>query len=120
LDDITGGLGHLVIPLVITLLISWICVFASIVKGIKSSGKLSYVFATLPYVFLITLLVCACRLEGAWSGIKYFIWPESFDKLWSLEVWYNACAQCFFSLTIAQCCVIMFSSYNKFDYNMYR
>jgi solute carrier family 6 (neurotransmitter transporter, glycine) member 5/9 len=120
-DSIENGLGDIVLPLVLTLFLSWIIIYISIVKGIKTSGKLSYVFAIVPYVFLITLLVIACGQKGAWEGIMYFIDPRNSERsILDPQVWYNACTQCFFSLTIGMGCIIMFSSYNKFDHNIYR
>lgn len=94
----------------------------TIVKGIKSSGKLAYVFAILPYFILTLILVRACTLDGALDGIKYFLFPgeSSWKKLFDLSVWYDATTQCFFSLTIGMGCIIMFSSYNEFDRNIYK
>jgi solute carrier family 6 (neurotransmitter transporter, glycine) member 5/9 len=118
-NDISDGLGSLVPRLVMCLFISWLCVYISIIKGIKTSGKLSYVFAILPYFILILLLSFALTLDGASDGIKYFLIPN-FKKLLEPIVWYNACSQCFYSLTIGMGCIIMFSGYNKFDHNIYR
>lgn len=122
IDDISGGIGWPVPMLAICLLISWICVYVSIVKGIKSSGKLSYVFAILPYIILILILIRACTLEGALKGIKYFLYPEgsNWAKLKDLDVWYDALTQCFFSLTIGMGSIVMFSSYNEFDRDIYK
>jgi len=101
------------------LLVAWICVYLSIIKGVKTSGKLSYVFAILPYVILFILLIRACTLEGAFIGIKYFINPD-FKMLLKPSVWFAATTQCFYSLTIGMGCIIMFSSYNQFNRNIYR
>lgn len=122
IDDISDGIGWPVPTLAICLLISWICVCVSIIRGIKSSGKLSYVFAILPYIILILILIRACTLEGAVEGIKYFLYPggSNWAKLLDLDVWYDALTQCFFSLTIGMGCIVMFSSYNEFDRNIYK
>ncbi|XP_070497240.1 sodium-dependent nutrient amino acid transporter 1-like [Chironomus tepperi] len=117
--DISDGIGQLNPYLTMCLFISWICVYFSIVKGIKTSGKLSYIFAITPYVVLISILIFVCNLPGAFDGIKYLFEPK-FEKLWDLHVWYEACTQCFYSLTIGMGCILMFSSYNKFDHNIYR
>jgi solute carrier family 6 (neurotransmitter transporter, glycine) member 5/9 len=120
--DISDGIGSPVLYLAVCLFVAWLCVFVSIIKGIKSSGKLSYVFAILPYVTLFCILIRACTLEGAWDGIKYFVYPGEgkWKNLLNLKVWFDATTQCFFSLTIGMGCIIMFSSYNKFDRNIYR
>jgi len=75
-DDITDGLGLPDWQLTLWLLLAWAVVFVVIIKGIKSSGKVSYFLAIFPYVVLITLLVRASTLEGTWDGIKYFITPD--------------------------------------------
>lgn len=58
------------------LAVAWIVVFLVIIKGVKSSGKISYFLAIFPYAVLITLLVRAVTLEGSWEGIKFFIKPD--------------------------------------------
>lgn len=45
-------------------------------RGVKSSGKVSYFLALFPYVIMITLLVHAVTLEGAVDGIIFFIKPQ--------------------------------------------
>lgn len=122
ISDLSNGLGWPVPTLAICLVISWICIFLSVVKGIKSSGKLSYVFAILPYVILILILIRACTLDGAMTGIKFFLYPaeDNWKKLLDLNVWYEALTQCFFSLTIGMGSIVMFSSYNEFDRNIHK
>lgn len=118
-SDISDGVGSLVWPLVGTLFISWLCVFVSIVKGIKTSGKLSYVFAIIPYVTLTLLLSYACTLNGAIDGLIYLFKPR-LEHLFTKQIWFDACTQCFYSLTVGMGCIITFSSYNKFSHNIYR
>ena len=51
--NITPGidtLGNLEYPLVISLLLAWVIVFAALSKGVASLGKISYFTATFPYV----------------------------------------------------------------------
>lgn len=62
--------------LTIWLAVAWLVVYLVIIKGVKSSGKISYFLAIFPYAVLLTLLVRAVTLEGAWHGIKFFIQPD--------------------------------------------
>ena len=65
-----GEIGEIKWDLSLCLLLSWTIVFACLSKGIKSSGKVVYVTATVPYVFLIVLLGLGLTLDGAFEGVK--------------------------------------------------
>lgn len=94
-------------------------VFIILVKGIRSTGKVAYVTGTAPFVFLVIFLIRALTLPGALDGIAYFFTP-SWEDLIKPSVWYAACTQLFLSLNLFFANIIMYSSYNKFDHNVYR
>lgn len=75
-DDISDGLGLPDWELSLWLLLAWVAIYAVIVKGVKSSGKISYFLAIFPYVVMLILLGRAATLPGAWDGIKFFITPD--------------------------------------------
>lgn len=100
--------------LCVFLLISWLLVFLIVVKGIRSSGKISYVLAVFPYIILFILLIKSLTLDGALEGILYLFKPK-WEKLLELNVWYQATTQLFFSLCAYFGMVVMYASYNKFD-----
>ena len=81
IEDI-GGLNW---ELVLCLAAAWILVFLCMVRGIKSSGKVVYVTATLPYILLTVLLIRGCTLPGSWDGIKFYLVPD-FKKLLNFNV----------------------------------
>ena len=65
-----GDIGEIKWDLSITLLASWIVVFACLSKGIKSSGKVVYFTATFPYVILLVLFGYGLTLDGAMDGVR--------------------------------------------------
>ena len=53
--------------------------------GVKSTGKVIYVTATLPYLLLAVLLIRGVTLPGSMTGIKFFLLPD-FSKLLDINV----------------------------------
>ncbi|ALC43615.1 CG4476 [Drosophila busckii] len=118
-ETLEQGIGYPSGNLSLMLALSWLTVTLIIIRGVRSSGKASYVLALFPYVVMLILLVRALSLPGAYNGVMYFLTPQ-WDKLLEPVVWYNAVTQVFFSLAICFGVIIMYSSYNRFGHNIYR
>jgi solute carrier family 6 (neurotransmitter transporter, glycine) member 5/9 len=73
------------LQLVLWLFLAWVAVYLVIIKGVKSSGKISYFLAIFPYVVMLVLLIRAVTLDGAMDGIKFFITPD-FKRLLEPQV----------------------------------
>ncbi|KAK3757209.1 hypothetical protein RRG08_047400 [Elysia crispata] len=104
--------------LALCLLLSSSIVVFCLIKGIKSSGKVVYFTVTFPYVVIMSLLIRAAFLDGSWKGVKYFLIPV-WSKLKDINVWASAAGQMFFSLSVTLGGIIMFGSYNRFNYPLY-
>ncbi|KAK3774625.1 hypothetical protein RRG08_035053 [Elysia crispata] len=109
-------LGDVSVKLVCSLGLSWLLIFACVLKGIKTSGKVVYFTALFPYFVLTALLVKGLTLDGSEDGIDFYIVPE-WDKLKKADVWGDAANQIFYSLGIGFGGQLTMSSYSKFRNN---
>ncbi|PAA68201.1 hypothetical protein BOX15_Mlig032869g1 [Macrostomum lignano] len=105
--------------LVMCLLLSWIVIFLSMIRGIKSSGKVVYFTALFPYVILLIFFIRGVTLENAIEGIRFYIVPD-FSALGKARVWKDAAGQIFFSLSCSWGGLMSLSSYNRFHNNVIR
>uniref|UniRef100_A0A673B1P5 Transporter n=1 Tax=Sphaeramia orbicularis TaxID=375764 RepID=A0A673B1P5_9TELE len=116
------GIQDLGLPrweLTLCLVVVVFILYFSLWKGVKSSGKVVYITATMPYVVLFVLLIRGITLPGSMDGIKAYLHID-FNRLNNLEVWIDAATQIFYSLGAGFGVLIAFASYNKFDNNCYR
>ncbi|XP_064415508.1 sodium- and chloride-dependent glycine transporter 1 isoform X1 [Latimeria chalumnae] len=114
-----GDFGEVRLPLLGCLALSWFVVFLCLFKGVKSSGKVVYFTATFPYVVLTVLFIRGITLDGAVTGIKYYLMPQ-WKMILDAKVWGDAASQIFYSLGCAWGGLITMASYNKFHNNCYR
>ncbi|XP_059143404.1 sodium-dependent noradrenaline transporter-like [Physella acuta] len=115
LDDLGVVRWQLALCTFLTFTVLYFCLW----KGVKSTGKVVYITATLPYVIMTILLVRGVLLPGAEDGIKYFITPKV-DSLRKPKVWIDAAVQIFFSVGSGFGTHIAYASYNKFHNNCKR
>uniref|UniRef100_A0A8C2DMH3 Transporter n=1 Tax=Cyprinus carpio TaxID=7962 RepID=A0A8C2DMH3_CYPCA len=119
ISDGIGNFGEVRLPILGCLAVSWVVVFLCLIRGVKSSGKVVYFTATFPYVVLTILFIRGITLEGAVSGIKYYLTPQ-WEKILDAKVWGDAASQIFYSLGCAWGGLITMASYNKFHNNCFR
>ncbi|XP_033761909.1 sodium- and chloride-dependent creatine transporter 1-like [Pecten maximus] len=98
---------------------AWVVIYLCVIKGIKSTGKVVYVTATLPYLLLVTLLVHNLTLPGSLDGVIFFIKPD-FKSLLNIQVWLEAAIQVFYSVCTGWGLHITLASYSKFNNNCFR
>jgi len=111
--------GHINWKIAACLLVAWVLVYFCIWKGIKTTGKVVYITATMPYVMLFVLFVNGLTLDGSLNGIKYYVSPK-WDRILDPEVWIDAASQVFFSIAIGLGVMLTFASYNPKHNNVYR
>lgn len=109
-------LGQVNWKLALCLLLAWVIVYLSIMRGVQSSGKLMYFTAIFPYIILLSILCRALMLDGSFRGIKQLFTPE-LSKLGESDVWMAAATQVFYSLGLGFGSLIAFASYNPVKNN---
>ncbi|XP_056331122.1 sodium-dependent dopamine transporter [Danio aesculapii] len=118
----SSGIDDLGVPrwqLTACLAVVIVVLYFSLWKGVKTSGKVVWITATMPYVVLTVLLLRGVTLPGAIDGIKAYL-SVDFLRLYDAQVWIEAATQICFSLGVGFGVLIAFSSYNKFSNNCYR
>ncbi|KAL1420660.1 hypothetical protein MTO96_004407 [Rhipicephalus appendiculatus] len=106
-------LGSLQPRLAAALVVSWLCVYLCVFKGIKTSGKAVYVTALAPFLILGMLFVRGITLPGAADGIRFYLVPD-WSSILRAKVWKNAAEQIFYSLSLAEGMIICFGGFNEF------
>lgn len=89
----------------------WILIWLCMMKGIRITGKIVYITATLPLILLIIFFFRGVHLKGYQEGLALLFIPE-FERLKDPLVWLDAAIQIFYSLGVAYGSLIAFSSYN--------
>jgi len=112
--------GDVNIGLCLSLLVAWVVCYFSMIRGVKSSGKVVYFTAIFPYAVLLIFMVRGATLEGAEDGVAFYIGSQTnWTKIADAGVWQQAATQIFFSLSAAWGGLIALSSYNKFKNNCF-
>lgn len=79
------NLGSPKVDLLVCLAVIYCLLYVILFRGIRSTGKVVYVTALLPYVVMLILLIRGVMLEGAVDGIYYYLVPNM-TKLWEIGV----------------------------------
>lgn len=106
-------------PVLGSLFLVWLIIYFCVWKGVKSTGLVSYITVPLPFVLLAILLARSLFLDGALTGITYYLKPD-FTLLRNPSIWLAAAGQIFFSLGIASGVMTSFGSYNKPNQDLVR
>ncbi|KAI3382857.1 hypothetical protein SNEBB_005426 [Seison nebaliae] len=105
--------------LLICLSIAWIICILALIKGVKTSGKVAWITATSPFIFIMVLMIRGLTLEGSSTGARKYLVPE-WSHILKPSVWLEAGTQIFFTLGPGWGGLITLSSYNDFTVNIIR
>lgn len=90
-----------------------------IVRGVRNGiEKASKMLMPALFLLLLILVVAACMLPNAWSGVEFLFKPD-FSKV-TKDVFLGALGQSFYSLSIGMGCLCTFASYFSRDTNLTR
>ncbi len=110
LTDSINVLGGINWPIFAALIAVWILVYFCIWRGPKSVGKVVKWTVPLPVLLLVVFLIRTLTLPGFLEGWALYLTPV-WSALLDPEVWLQAIAQVFFTLSLAFGVMIAYSSY---------
>ncbi|KAJ9459803.1 Sodium-dependent nutrient amino acid transporter 1 [Diplonema papillatum] len=119
-ENETSGLGDMQGHLVLALFVTYVFIFAAVVKGISVGAKLIYVTVIVPVLMMLVLLVRALMLEGAAEGIKFFVGRFDAAELVNPVMWGEACAQSLFSILFLPGTTMTLASFMRSKEDIYR
>lgn len=105
-----GAMWALRWQIVLGLALTWGAVFLVVYKGVHRVGKVVLYTVPIPWAIILILAIRGLMLDGAESGIEYYLRPE-WEALKKPGTWLAAYGQVFFSLTIGFGVMIAYASY---------
>lgn len=112
LSEGAGQMGYITAPVLFCLVLTWVLIYFSIWKGVKSVGKVIMVTMPLPIILLFILFLRGITLPGAMTGIVYYLKPN-FVAIFDVDVWIAAMSQIFYTLTLAFGAMIAYASFKE-------
>ena len=114
ISDRVNNIGGINWSIFFSLCLIWIVVYFCVWQGTKSVGQIVRYSVPLPVILLGALLLRAVTLPGFLKGWVMYLKPN-WVALLSPEVWTAACAQIFYTLSLAFGIMIAYGSYKNRD-----
>jgi len=115
-DDIESGSGEIALSLLGATFFVWVCIYASVFKGVSSISYVAYVTVPVPVLFLLILLIQAVTLHEFGEGVGDYL-TTRFSMLEDSPpapfVWMAAVYQCFYSLPVFMGVMTAYSSFTR-------
>lgn len=115
-----AGFGNLKFQVAFNLVVIWMIVFICLSKGLRSYGKVVYVFGTLP---IIGFIVFATKILGLFPLHSFQDWLYGQDWsafIYNAKSWVCAAKECFFTWSFFGGSLLQLASHNKFKRNLRR
>ncbi len=112
------SLGGIVGPIAISLGVIWLLMYLCIFRGVRLVGKIVLWTVPLPWIMLLILTIRGLTLEGAASGLNFYLDPK-WEQLAKPDTWRWAFGQMFFSMSLAFGVMVTYASFlhRKSDIN---
>ncbi|MGL4570343.1 MAG: sodium-dependent transporter [Clostridium sp.] len=98
----------------VAVLITVLIVCFGVSGGIE---KINKIIMPMMFIILILLAVRSLTLDGAMEGVKFLLVPK-WEYFLMASTWINALGQAFFTVSITGCCLVVYGSYTKKDFNI--
>ena len=105
--DLGGFQVQILISLFAVWGMAWFIVSKGVISGIEKANR---IFMPLLWALAVVLVARALTLDGALSGINWYLQPD-FERLLDHNVWLAAYGQIFFTLCLGSATMIAYSSY---------
>jgi len=117
-DAPPGTLGGLVPNVVWSLICVWVLIYLCIFRGVRLVSKIVLWTVPLPWLMLLILTVRGLTLDGAETGLEYYLRPV-WSELAKPTTWRYAFGQVFFSMSLAFGVMVTYASFlhRKSDLN---
>ena len=91
-------------------LASWFMIYLCLFRGVKWVSKVVLVTVPLPWIMLVILTVRGLTLDGAISGLEFYLEPR-WAKLLEPDTWRFAFGQVFFSMSLGFAVMLSYASF---------
>ncbi|XP_058480129.1 sodium- and chloride-dependent betaine transporter-like [Solea solea] len=115
--DFSLGVVHW--DMALCLLAAWVICYFCVFKGIKYTGMVVYLTATLPYLIMVIFFFRVVTLPGALSGLEHYFYPN-LDVLADINIWLGALTLVMYTVAVSHGVMIALGSYNKYNNDCYR
>ncbi len=112
------GLGLPAVPVLLGTAVGWALIYFCLFRGVGWVSKVVLFTVPLPWLMLVILAVRGLTLEGAETGLHFYLEPD-WSKLLEADTWRFAFGQVFFSLSLGFAVMLSYASFlhRKSDLN---